>query len=220
MIRIALIDDDRMLTDGVRRWSTDIADLLVVATYRTVDELLGSPAPPASDPIDVVLLDLLLQDGTEPTDNVRRLTLAGHPVLVVSVVAPPGQVADAFSAGARGYLTKSHDLAALADAIRAVAGGGTVYSPELASAVLQDTRSRSPKLSTRERAVLIAYASGMTLNAVARYVGIQPETAKTYLERVKSKYHQVGRPAYTKIDLARRLREDTGGGPPTAGSAS
>ncbi|WMX43873.1 hypothetical protein RGF97_01955 [Streptomyces roseicoloratus] len=34
-------------------------------------------------------------------------------------------------------------------------------------------------------------------------------TAKDYLDRVKAKYQQAGRPAYTKIDLARRVREDS-----------
>ncbi|WP_276204481.1 hypothetical protein [Streptomyces prasinus] len=34
-------------------------------------------------------------------------------------------------------------------------------------------------------------------------------TAKDYLDRVKTKYRQAGRPAYTKIDLARLMREDS-----------
>jgi DNA-binding CsgD family transcriptional regulator len=56
--------------------------------------------------------------------------------------------------------------------------------------------------------VLLAYASGMTLNAAARHVGIRPETAKTYLDRVKAKYQALGRPAYTKYELTTRVRED------------
>jgi hypothetical protein len=54
----------------------------------------------------------------------------------------------------------------------------------------------------------VAYASGMTLNATARHANIRPETAKTYLDRVKTKYQQAGRPSYTKLDLADRVRED------------
>jgi hypothetical protein len=48
----------------------------------------------------------------------------------------------------------------------------------------------------------------MTLEAAARHIGVKPGTAKTYLDRVKAKYGDVGRPAYTKLQLAQRLRED------------
>ncbi|MFI6498886.1 LuxR C-terminal-related transcriptional regulator [Nonomuraea typhae] len=67
-----------------------------------------------------------------------------------------------------------------------------------------------PKFSRRERAVLLAYTSGMTLQKAAHRIGISPATAKTYLQRVKAKYEQAGRPAYTKLELAERVREDEG----------
>jgi len=150
----------------------------------------------------------VLRDGTDPADNVARLVEAGLQVLVISVWLNLPQVAATFAAGARGYLTKDHDLPELASAVRTVASGGTVYSPELALACLNDTRPQRPRLSTREREVLLAYASGMTLNAAARHVGVRPETAKTYLDRVKAKYQALGRPTYTKDQLAQRVRED------------
>ena len=56
--------------------------------------------------------------------------------------------------------------------------------------------------------MLLAYASGMTLAAAARHIGVRPTTAKLYLERVKEKYRRAGRPTYTKLDLAARVRED------------
>jgi two-component system nitrate/nitrite response regulator NarL len=65
------------------------------------------------------------------------------------------------------------------------------------------------RLSAREHALLTAYVSGMTLEAAARHVGIRPTTAKTYLRRVKAKYQAIGRPAYTKVELARRVWEET-----------
>ena len=64
------------------------------------------------------------------------------------------------------------------------------------------------RLSAREQALLTAYVSGLTLEAAARQVGIRPTTAKTYLRRVKAKYQAIGRPAYTKVDLARRVWEE------------
>jgi tetratricopeptide (TPR) repeat protein len=64
------------------------------------------------------------------------------------------------------------------------------------------------QLSAREHALLTAYVSGMTLDAAARHIGIRPTTAKTYLRRVKAKYQAVGRPANTKVELARRVWEE------------
>jgi two-component system nitrate/nitrite response regulator NarL len=203
MTRVAAIDDDRMLVEGLMSWLADEPGLHIVATATTVDELLATRCT-----ADVVLLDLLLQDGSSPAANVRRLVEAGHRVLVISVWSDPAQVTATLSAGAHGYLTKDHDLASLADAVRSVAAGETVYSPELALAFLADTGPDRPHLSPQERAVLVAYASGMTLRAAARYIGVSPETAKTYLERVKGKYQELGRPTYTKLDLANRVRED------------
>jgi two-component system, NarL family, nitrate/nitrite response regulator NarL len=204
VIDVAVVDDDHMLRDGLRRWFADIADLRLVAASATVGGLLAS----GGDGARVVLLDLMLRDGSDPAGNVRRLTGRDCQVLIISVFAPVNRVAEAFAAGARGYLTKDNDLSALAEAVREVAAGGVACSPELAVACLRDPRPDRPALSRRERAVLLAYASGMTLKSAARHLGIGPDTAKTYLDRVKAKYHGTGRPAYTKLDLANRVRED------------
>ncbi|SCL33607.1 DNA-binding response regulator, NarL/FixJ family, contains REC and HTH domains [Micromonospora nigra] len=204
VIRLAAVDDDRMLLDGFANWAAGVPDLRLVGTGATVDELLRELA----QPVDVILLDLVLRDRSSAADNVRRLTAEGHRVLVLSVWAQPDQVIATFAAGASGYVTKDHDLSALAVAIRQVHAGQPVFSTELAFACLRDDRPARPQLSAREREVLLAYASGMTLKQAARHLGIRHETARTYLDRVKAKYHDLGRPTRTKLDLADRVRED------------
>lgn len=204
LISVSVVDDDRMLLDGVAAWLGSAPDLRLNCAAPTVDRLLAAEREPA----DVVVLDLLLADGSAPVDNVHRLVSTGRAVLVVSVVPHVVHGVDVMRAGASGYLTKDHDLPTLAEAIRTVARGEVAHSPELAFAWSSDTRPDRPRLAPQERAVLVAYASGMTLNAAARKVGIQPATARGYLDRVKAKYHEVGRPTYTKLDLADRVRED------------
>ena len=62
--------------------------------------------------------------------------------------------------------------------------------------------------------------AGLTLDSAARSLGISPETARTYLKRVKAKYHQAGLPVYTKLDLAEQVRADcTAGTCPRAAAA-
>ncbi|MFJ3922187.1 response regulator [Streptomyces sp. NPDC090022] len=204
MIDIAAVDDDRMLLDGLSSWLSGQRRLRLLGTAATVGELLAGPAGRA----DVVLLDLVLRDGSRPETNVRRVRAAGSKVLVISTVADRDRVVAAVAAGADGYLTKNHALDSLVEAVETVARGGTAHSPELAFAWAHDTGPLRPRLAPRERQVLRDYASGLTLKATARRAGISVHTAKYYLDQVKEKYRQVGRPAYTKIELAQRLHED------------
>ncbi|MGA5822780.1 response regulator [Kitasatospora sp. NPDC094028] len=203
-IRVAAVDDDRMLLDGLCSWLERVPRLRLLAAAPTVDELLAGPGRQA----DVVLLDLLLRDGSAPASNVARLCAAGPRVLVISTQAGPAAVADTVAAGAAGYLTKDHALDRLVDAIGEVAAGRAVHSPELAFALAHDDRPDRPRLTPREQQVLLDYASGLTLKATARRTGISPQTAKWYLDQVKEKYRQAGRPTFTKLDLASRVRED------------
>jgi two-component system nitrate/nitrite response regulator NarL len=205
VIPVAAIDDDRMLLDGLRAWLLPVPDVDLVRTAATVEQFLSVADAPA---VAVVLLDLNLRDGSVPADNVRRLLGTGPAVLVVSTIPDPDQVLATIEAGAAGYVTKDSDLPALVAAIREVAAGQLAISPELAFVLATDDRPRRPALSPQEALVLRAYAGGATLHAAARRAGIAPGTAREYLERVKRKYTDAGRPTRTKLDLADRARED------------
>lgn len=209
VITVAAVDDDRMLLDGLRSWLAGAGGLRLLDAVATVDALLAGPGREA----DVVLLDLLLRDGSTAEDNLRRVRGSGSRVLVLSTVADPERIRAAVTAGADGYLTKDHALDELVEAVATVAAGGTAHSADLAFAWAYDTRPERPQLAPRELQVLRDYASGLTLKATARRAAISPHTAKYYLDRVKEKYRDAGRPAYTKTDLAHRVREDGLGGP-------
>jgi DNA-binding NarL/FixJ family response regulator len=205
MTDIAVVDNDRMLLEGIGRWLDGVADVRLVARTTTVDELLDLDVR-----VDVVLLDLLLGDHSVPLDNVARLVEAGHRVLVVSVSSNAPRIAATFAAGARGYLTKDHDLVELADAVREISSVGVSFSPELAFACLRDPRPGCPMLSEREREVLSGFGSGMRLATVARHVGEPPEAVRSCLEQIAAKYHQTGAraaglAALTIGQIARRL---------------
>ncbi|GAB2930849.1 response regulator transcription factor [Micromonospora polyrhachis] len=206
VIRIGAIDDDRMLLGGLRSWLAPITDVDLVLVSTTVAGYL-TEVDPAAVP-QVVLLDLNLRDNSVPAENVARVLATGAQVLVVSTIPDADGVLATIEAGASGYVTKDQDLEVLVQAIRDVVAGGLVVSPELAFVLSRDSRPHRPRLSAQERAVLTAYASGATLAAAARRAGVAYGTAREYLERVKRKYAEAGRPAHTKLDLADRVRED------------
>jgi DNA-binding NarL/FixJ family response regulator len=203
VISIGIIDDDRMLLDGLQAWLRPLPDVRVARVATTVNAFLAGPID-----AQMVLLDLNLRDRSAPVDNVVRLRSDGYQVLMVSVIPDPEHVLATIEAGAAGYITKDHDLDALAAAIREVAAGTIALTPELAFILSQDRRPVRPRLSQQEQAVLVAYAQGSTLHAAARQAGVAYGTARAYLERVKHKYNEAGRPARTKLELAERLRED------------
>lgn len=206
VINVAAIDDDQMLLQGMLAWLAPIDDVAIVSTAATVAEFLERRA--GGDRVDVVLLDLNLRDGTLPAENVTRLLRSGAVVLVVSTIGDREHVLATIEAGAAGYITKDNDLPALLDAIRTVADGGVVVSPELAFVFSTDRRPDRPQLSPQEALVLRIYASGATLQATARKAGIAYGTAREYLDRVKRKYTEAGRPTRSKLDLVDRYRED------------
>jgi two-component system, NarL family, nitrate/nitrite response regulator NarL len=205
VIELAVIEDNRLLIDGLRAWAGTRPDIHVGAVTSTVDELINQPA---GQP-DVVLLNSQLRADPDPALNVRRLIAAGYRVLVIDGSADVCMVAKTLAAGAHGYLTRDHDAEALARTLHGIAAGGTAWS-------LGPTRAHGasgpgrPLLSEREHLVMAAYASGLTLESAARRLGISTETARTYLKRVKAKYHRVGLPVHTKLDLAQQLRVECG----------
>jgi two-component system, NarL family, nitrate/nitrite response regulator NarL len=203
VIELAAVEDNRLLIDGLRAWAENLPDIHLAAVAGTVDELLDEPA----GRLDVVLLNPQLRADPDPAVNVRRLIAAGCRVLVIDGSADLCMVAKSLAAGAHGYLTRDHDAAALASTLRGIAAGGTAWSlgPTRAPGASGPGR---PLLSEREHLVMAAYASGLTLDSAARRLGISTETARTYLKRVKAKYHQLGMPVHTKLDLAQQLRAD------------
>jgi DNA-binding CsgD family transcriptional regulator len=104
-----------------------------------------------------------------------------------------------------------HNGTGTVDAVRAVAGRRPAPDPFPA-------RPARPRLSPRQREVLVAYAVGNdVLPTVARRLGMERETFKTHLRRIRDKYAAVGRPAPTRRDLYVRALEDGLIAPPADG---
>ncbi|MBK8729618.1 MAG: response regulator transcription factor [Tetrasphaera sp.] len=196
------------MSEGLR-WH--LPGATVAPVTRTVHDLLQ-----ANPVVDLILLDIELHDGTDPAENVRKLTAKSWPVLLFTQDPRLHLVSRTFRAGASGILSKGEDLATIAHAVGLVASGMPYLSSEWAVAVAQDELWTAPNLAPREVEAVRLYAAGMKLTSVARRLAVSEDTARTYLLRARNKYANAGRPAQTKTDLYIRAVED--GILPTPGS--
>jgi two-component system uhpT operon response regulator UhpA len=204
---VAIVDDHEAVRLGLRAACRD-AGYDVLAETADVPSLLARFADPATAPPRVVLLDLSLGDGSSVTDNVRSVLASGSQVLVHSIADRVAAVREALAAGAAGVIPKSSPTSAVIGAIATVARGDVLNNVEWASAIEADHEFAKAQLGNRERDVLHLYASGLPLKLVAERLGIAHSTAREYLDRIRAKYVEVGRPAPTKVDLLRRAVED------------
>ncbi len=194
-MRLALVDDHELVREGLRA-------LIVAHDEDEVDIVYSGDsiaAALASGP-GVVLLDVNLGAGSDPVGvNTRAFTTAGIPVLLISAFDDAPAVRAGLKSGALGFIPKRVSYDTLIEALRTAAGGELFLSVDLASMLA--TANDRPELSPRELDALRLYASGLKLAAVAHRMGISPHTAKEYLDRVRAKYSQVGRPARTRTEL-------------------
>jgi two-component system, NarL family, nitrate/nitrite response regulator NarL len=206
VIEIGAIDNDQMLLQGMAAWIAGTGDIDLTATATSVAEYLAGAQSPR-----IVILDLNLENFTDPADNVAELVAAGHTVIVASVIPDREFIASTTEAGAAAYITKNNNLDALAEAVRAVSGGRSYTTPEHAFWLSRDARAQRPHLSPREQEILRAVGSGMPHKTIARQLGISISTVQTHLERVRQKYAQAGRPIRHPGHYSERVREDSFG---------
>ncbi|MBS9373632.1 response regulator transcription factor [Rhodococcus sp. B50] len=201
--RIGLIEDHESVALGFAAMLADQPDLELACTAPTVSGLLEQ----ATD-LDLAVLDLRLSDGSSPKSNVEQLRAAGLETLVFTGAENPYLLRSAARAGVLGVVRKSEPAAVVIDAIRVAAAGGQVASTEWAAAIDGDPELDDVGLSPRQLEVLELYASGEKLDRVARLTGLAPQTVNDYLQRIRQKYAEAGRPAPTKTDLYKRAVED------------
>jgi DNA-binding NarL/FixJ family response regulator len=185
MIRVAVIDNDKLVPAGLRALLSGYADIDLGYAGVSVRDFLD-----AAVPVDVVLLDLQLEDGTAPAANVTALRGTGARVLVISVHGDRRHIRATIRAGASGYLIKDDDGAKLAEAIRTVHSGSLALTTELMSIISDDP----PELSPQELQVLYLYGTGSTLAATARRLGIAIPTVRSYLDRIRAKWAATDEP--------------------------
>ena len=204
-IRIAVVDDHKMLLGALTEWIGNAAEDITVATaVSSWPELLTD----REFPVDVVLLDLDLKDNLPVSLKISTLKTAGVKTVLMSTYSEPNVVREALAAGALGYLVKSEDTTMIVEAIRLAAKNESYISAELDLALNAVDVGGAPKLSAQERRVMALYGGGEPVKAVAFQLDISEETAKSYLKRIREKYRVAGIDVSTKVALRKRAIRD------------
>jgi DNA-binding NarL/FixJ family response regulator len=208
-ISVFLVDDHALFRSGVKAELGPTVQ--VVGEAGTVAEAVAGID--AVRP-DVVLLDVHLPDGggRAVIEQVHRRWPEAV-FLALSVSDSADDVVAVIRAGARGYVTKTIDPAALVDAIHRVHDGDAVFSPRLAGFVLDAFSGQVPPtsdpeldlLTTREQEVMRLIARGYTYREVASSLHLSVKTVETHVSAVLRKLQLSNRKELTAWASTRRL---------------
>jgi DNA-binding NarL/FixJ family response regulator len=192
-LRVVLADDHYLVREGVRRLLEMQPDLEVVASCGDVEEVFA--AVEAEQP-DVVVTDIRMPPtGTDEGVRLAEQLRETHPeigVVVLSQYVQPAYALPLLERGTAGraYLLKERvdDVEQLAEAIRAVAGGGSVIDPIVVEALIaaQLRRDSSPldELTPRERDVLCEMAQGKNNAAIAETLFLTERSVEKVIHSV------------------------------------
>ena len=182
-IKILIVDDHLVVRMGLAALISLEPGLSVVGEAEDGEsalELVGKLHP------DVVVMDIMMprMNGVEATARIA----ASHPearILLLTTFSASGEVVQALDAGACGAIVKDSSQKDLVAAIRAVAAGSRVVSPEISRTIAGV--SSKPQLSERHRAILDYVARGLSNPEIGKLLGIGPDCVKAHLKIIYSR---------------------------------
>jgi DNA-binding NarL/FixJ family response regulator len=176
--RVLLADDHRLLREAFSRLLEPDCDVVgTVADGRAVLAEAPTLRP------DIVVLDVAmpLLNGIDTARQLRQVMPAVK-LIFLTMSEDPDVAAEAFRAGASGYLLKNSAASELLQAIREVSQGRSYVTPLATRGLVEsllhasEPATRPVELSSRQREVLQLLAEGHTMKEIARLLKITPRT--------------------------------------------
>lgn len=188
-VRIGLVDDHAVVRDGYKRYIGLESDLTVTLEACSAESAYGL----LSDvEVDVLVMDLSMP-GRGGLEGIRRI-LARYPqqaILVFTMHQHADRALQCIRAGARGYITKNETPDKLVDAIRRVASGETVISPDV-QALMQTSEAAADSpphlsLTPREFDIFLMLADGCSVEDISQRLQLGAKTVANYQTVIRQK---------------------------------
>jgi DNA-binding NarL/FixJ family response regulator len=200
-IRILLVDDEEDFLTRLQMRFEHVADFELVGKARDGREALALAEERSPD---VIVLDLMLPEGPDGVEVVRRLNVQGcnARILAVSNDASESYIYRLLDEGASGYLLKNETLDTIADGVRGVFHGEECwFSPRMkaklalrqASAPSPKSANPLPKLGPQEERILEYLTRGHSNWKIHRLMGIAQNTVRNHLTHIYQKLCVDGR---------------------------
>jgi len=213
MIRVLLVDDQRLLTDSLARLLSAEPDIDVVGVAASVAEARRM----MRDRLDVVLMDYRLPDGTgaDATRAIKARWPAAR-VVMLTAVQDDETMLESIQAGADGYLTKYRAADDIVAAVRDAQAGETLLPHEVIAGIARrvagarSTTHDSPSieaLTPRELDVLRLLAEGLPTPEICERLGISRNTLRTHVGNVMAKLHAHSKLEAVTVALRNRIIE-------------
>ncbi|MEW6510728.1 MAG: response regulator transcription factor [Bacteroidota bacterium] len=204
-IRLIIVEDNRLLREGLSAMLSGQSDITVIAALRNGEALLRT----MRKRVDVVLLDLVLRSRNS-LGLVQSIKRKNPEVRIVVMDLAPIQPAlvDYVMAGVDGFVLKDATFAEFLHAIRQVARGTRVMPAMLTSSLLSQiadhvTRNgkgnpfKSVRMTSREREVVELIAEGLSNKQIAAQLSLAVDTVKSHVHNILEKLS-----LHTRLEIA------------------
>ena len=200
-LRVVIADDHAIVRFGLSSLLNAQPDLKVVAQAKNGEDAVTRALETKPD---LVVMDLMMpkRDGAAATEKIHRQLPDTKIVLLTSFGAYEG-VARALRNGAVGAIAKSTEDEMLVPALRRIAAGETVISPEIQKAL--EGQPALGDLTERQREILEALTRGLGNQEIAVLLGIRPETVRDHLSEIFEKIGAANRTEAVSIAFKRHL---------------
>ena len=199
MLTVALIEDDAVFCELVRKAIRSSGKLRLLGCYLTGEDALRYLP---KDKPDAALVDIKLP-GMDGIECFRRLRAIVPPLLTHFIILTHHEadnlIWEAFKAGAHGYLLKEHAVSEkLSECVMEAIRGGAPMTPQIARKVIRffaHPPTPVTSLSTREEQVLSHVADGLPDKQIAGELSISVNTVRKHLGSIYNKLHVNSRAA-------------------------
>ena len=186
--RVLLADDHQILIEGLKGLLEPEFELLP-----TVSDGRALVAQALELRPDIIIADISmpLLNGLEAARQILK-DAPGQRIVFLTMHSDVAYAAEAFRAGASGFILKKSAAGELVTAIREVLKGGVYVTPPVAKAMMRDSLLGKPPgpsdpataLTSRQREVLQLVAEGHSIKEIGNILNVSPKTVEFHKYRV------------------------------------